>query len=400
MRVRSLLVLLAACLLSAAGCTTQPPGGRRGDAGLGGDGSAGGGETGAQCGDGIDNDMDGLTDCDEISCIGMGPCAARDAGPLPDTGFAGCEAVEVTAMTALAPVDIVWVIDNSGSMSGEAMIIQMNMNNFAASIAASGIDYHVVVVTAAGFVNVPAPLGTDTERFLRREVDVQSHNALERALADYPNYASFLRPSALTHFIFVTDDEAEGTLADGFRSQMMMNLGHSFVAHVIASPPGSRHCPTAGFCPPFPEMNGCTGPNGDAADNGQQYWNLATATGGQRLNICTPDWSGLFTTLVASIAIPTPIPCEFDLPDPPDGMTFDRMRVNVVYTPSTGGGPITFPFVGTPDGASCPVDGEGWFYDDPMMPTRILLCPSTCSRVTADDAGSVNIALGCETLII
>ena len=385
---------LLALTLVAAGCTTEGTR-RRVDAG----GTGGGGETGAQCNDGIDNDMDGLTDCDEVSCIGVGACAARDAGPLPDGGFAGCDAVTVNAETSLAPVDIIWVIDNSGSMRGEASIIQMNMNSFAASIAASGIDYHVVVITAEGFVSVPAPLGTDTERFLRRPVDVQSSNSFERALADFPNYADFLRPSALTHFVFVTDDESNmGSSA--FRSSMMMNLGHSFVAHVIVSPPMSRHCVMPGFCPPFPEMNGCTGPNGDAADNGVEYWDLASVTGGQRLNICTPDWSGLFSTLAASIAIPMPLPCEFSIPDPPDGMTFDRMRVNVVYTPSTGGGTMTFPYVGSPDGPRCPLDGNGWYYDDLMAPTRIILCSESCSRVSADESGSVNIALGCETLII
>ncbi len=399
MRVSVLPVLVGLIVVALPACTDPPrtrPGGGTTDGGRPG----GGGETGAQCGDGIDNDMDGLTDCDEASCAGMGPCAGFDAGPQPDRGVMACEAIEYEAETGLAPVDIIWVIDNSGSMDGEARIVQDNMNTFAAAIAATSIDYHVVVMTRAGFVNVPAPLGTDTMRFRALNVDVQSNDGLADAVENFAMYSDFLRPTALTHFIFVTDDESDRMTASAFQMQMTMLLGHAFVAHSIVSPPGSRHCPSPFGCGGIiPEADGCTGPNGDAAENGDQYWALSGTTGGQRFSICTSDWSALFRTLAASIAVPMPLPCEFDIPAPPMGMMFDRMRVNVVFTP-TGGAPTTFRFVGTPTGADCPAGADGWYYDDPVAPTRIILCPSTCSRVTADETGRVDIALGCETLII
>lgn len=403
MRLRSLLlkgcgVLSVIAAIASAGCGgdgPRRPGTGDRDSGTG----TPGGETGAQCTDGIDNDGDGVTDCDEASC-GSVPACFRDAGPQPDSGFMGCDAIEFDAESGFAPLDIVWIIDNSGSMSGEARIIQDNLNSFARAVEMSGIeDYHVIVITQMGFVSVPPPLGTDAARYRFVPYDVQSHDALSDLIASFPMWSDFLRPSAITHVVHVTDDESNLDWMS-FRSMFMSLLGRSWTSHAIVSPPGSSSCPTPGFCPPFPMIDGCSGPNGDAADNGDHYWALAAATGGQQISICTPDWSAAFSTLLASIAVPTPLPCEYAIPDPPEGMTFDRRRVNVVYTPGGGGAPITFPFVGTPDGAMCPVGGDGWYYNDPDMPTQIILCPSTCSRVEADTTGSVDIALGCETLII
>ena len=169
-------------------------------------------------------------------------------------------------------------------------------------------------------------------------------------------------------------------------------LGHEFTFHAIVSPPGSsRPLPV---CLPFVPCveDGCTGPNGDAAENGDQYWSLAADTGGRQFSICTPDWSALFTDLIASIAVPTPLPCRYGLPAPPDGMTLDRNKVNVVYTPSGGGAETVLPYVDSIGGCS----GQGWYYEG----DSIVVCPASCGVLEADAAGRVEIALGCETIII
>lgn len=401
MRVRSLLFVTLALALAGAqvGCGDDTrPGGRRPMGGVDGGGDVGG-ETGAQCSDGLDNDGDGVRDCDEVTC-GADPACARDAGPPGDSGFSTCEDLPFEAETNYAPLDIVWIIDNSGSMDGEAAIIQSNMNSFVSAIEASGIDdYHVVVITQSGFVNVPPPLGTDAARFRFVSYDVQSSDALSDLVASYPMWSDFMRPDAVLHVVHVTDDESSISAAE-FRSQFMSAYGRSWTSHAIASPPGSTHTLCMfGVC--FPPMEGCGGPNGEASENGDEYWSIASMTGGQQISICTEDWSGAFSTLLASIAVPRPIPCEFDIPEPPEGMEFDRRRVNVDYTPGAGGARERFPFVGTDDGASCPAGGaDGWYYDDPVNPTRIILCPSTCSRTSSDESGRIDIALGCESLII
>lgn len=306
--------------------------------------------------------------------------------PRADTGFVECRHFDSMAMEGTRPIDIVWVIDDSGSMDQEARLVQDGMNGFATRIASSGItNYHVVVMTRAGWVTVPAPLGTDPAHFLFVDQDVQSHDAFQRAIERLPDFRSFLRPDAVMHFVIVTDDESDTTAAS-FLAEMQTTLGREFVTHVIVSPPGSTHREV------FINVPGCDGPYGQGAANGQQYWDVAAATGGLQLDICSADWGAVFDALLTTIAVPVTIPCQFAIPDPPPGMTFDRDLVNVVYTPGSGGPDEIIP---RGDCAS----GSGWTYDaDP--PTQILLCPDECSRVEADDMGSVSIQLGCETVVI
>ena len=312
----------------------------------------------------------------------------------PDGGFAGCTGVAFDAQNGIAPLDILWVIDNSGSMDQEAALVQSGMNDFVGAIAAAGIvDYHVIVMVQSGWVTVPPPLGTDPAHFLFVDQDVQSHDAFARTLERFPAYSSFLRPTSALHLVFVTDDESDMP-ATTFQPMMEALLGRTFTAHVIVSPPGSTHTMCVfGIClPPEP---GCDGPYGQGSDNGQQYWDLATRTGGLHNDICSADWTLLFSNLTSAVAVPMPIPCRFTIPDPPMGMTFDRDRVNVVYTPGGATDGMTIPRVS--DGCA---SGRGWMYDDPAMPREIILCPDTCTEVTNDMTGSVDIQLGCATLLI
>jgi hypothetical protein len=39
---------------------------------------------------------------------------------------------------------------------------------------------------------------------------------------------------------------------------------------------------------------------------------------------------------------------------------------------------------------------QAWDYDDPMMPTRIMLCPAECTSVTGDANASIAILAGCK----
>lgn len=317
---------------------------------------------------------------------GGGTTTRRDSGR---PSFEECTRDVTQAETRARPVDIIWIIDNSGSMDGEARIVQDNINNFAMAIGASGIDYHVVVMTSMGFVSVPPPLGTDATRFRFANVDVQSNDGLVDLVDNFSAYSDFLRPEAITHFIAVTDDESERMAWSDFRSRMEGLLGHGFTFHAIASPPGSTHCDPV-LC--FVHEDGCTGPNGDAADNGDEYWALAMATGGQQHSICTADWSGLFSSLTAAIGVPMPLPCRYVLPPPPDGMTLDRMLVNVSYTPSGSADDVVIPYVASY--GACGPSG-GWYYEG----DDIVVCPATCTTISADAGGRIDIVLGCATVL-
>jgi hypothetical protein len=95
----------------------------------------------------------------------------------------------------------------------------------------------------------------------------------------------------------------------------------------------------------------------------------------------------------------TALTCEYKLPVPPTG-SLDLTRVNVQYT--AGSGQITF-FGNVPNRAACDPQTDGWFYDVDTAtggkPSSIVMCDSSCARLTADQAGQLDVVLGCTTIV-
>lgn len=88
--------------------------------------------------------------------------------------------------------------------------------------------------------------------------------------------------------------------------------------------------------------------------------------------------------------------CSYQIPTPTSG-TPDYAKVNVQYTP--GGSSTAQIIPQSSSKAACPAGKDGWYYDDPANPKQILLCDSTCTKVKADTTGSVDVLLGCSTII-
>src|SRR5690606_29059127 len=57
-----------------------------------------------------------------------------------------CAAVSEAAQNELLPVDIIFVVDTSGSMTEEKNFVQQNMNLFSQQIFLANIDHHVVMI--------------------------------------------------------------------------------------------------------------------------------------------------------------------------------------------------------------------------------------------------------------
>jgi hypothetical protein len=322
--------------------------------------------------------------------IACGPSPKRgddgDDGDDSTTGpdSAPCAATAVTAMEAKRPSDIIWVIDNSGSMDEEEQRVQDNMNVFAQKIAASGIDYHVVVIADVTHINVPPPLGGGT-RLQQVNINIDSHNALEKVIEAYPMYQSFLRPGALKHIVVVSDDESDWSKAM-FEGQVTAlpapGFGADWRLHAVVAedlgfgfPPG--HCFTLAAAP------------------GTIYIALQQAHMGLFYSLCDTNWDPLFVALGQAVGQGGTLPCAFALPTPPVGQSLDPSKVNFVYTPS-GGQPTTIANVSSMAGCG---GGQGWYYDDPAAPTQIIVCPGTCSTLEADKTGKIDVAFGCSTVI-
>lgn len=83
--------------------------------------------------------------------------------------------------------------------------------------------------------------------------------------------------------------------------------------------------------------------------------------------------------------------CEYQIPEPPSGMKLDPKKVQVIYTPGAGSSEEV-PRVDSL-GACAQSNNGGWYYDDPGNPSKITVCPCTCSRF---QAGQVDVRLGCK----
>ncbi|MET0286591.1 MAG: hypothetical protein ABW352_19060 [Polyangiales bacterium] len=317
----------------------------------------------------------------------------RDGGtPRPDSatprdsGFAECADTRVDAEKKPASVNVVWVVDTSGSMDQEAAQVQQNMNRFAQQIREAGLtDYRVVLVSEREFVSIPEPLGSDAAHFLHVEQEVGSDEPLTALLDRYPDYADFLIDGALTHFVAVTDDESEISAQD-FESRMGSNLSGKFIVNAIASPPGETGATIPIINIP---IGACTGPYGSASGAGQVYWDAAEATGGLTFSICSGDWSALLDQLAKAVGESAAVPCSLELPTPPQGQELRYDLVNVVL------GDDALPRVD--DEAACG-SKAGWYWDNAANPSGIRLCTKSCDA--AENGGSIQVAIGCSTIVM
>ena len=337
---------------------------------------------------------DGGTGVGDTNVFGDTSTIGDSTRPPPDTNLSACTGSSAMVMEGNAPIDIIYVVDSSGSMSNEAERVQENMNAFSSALGALSLDYHVVMITTSSYVSVPPPLG-GSEHYLLIDRPVSSHEPLQALLDEFPTYSSFLRRSAITHFVAVTDDESDVTAAD-FRTQMERNLMRNFTFHAIASDMETPSLTNPeGAC----QVSSGFPPEGAAAP-GLQYKQLTIDTGGRFLSICTPagEWAELFSLLTAAIAVPMALPCRYEVPPPPDGMTLDPFLVNVVYTRGTGGDEV-LPYAGGGPGEDPDCTDGGWYYESDAQDV-ILICPNTCSRIESDAEGLINLAFGCMTVFI
>lgn len=130
--------------------------------------------------------------------------------------------------------------------------------------------------------------------------------------------------------------------------------------------------------------------------------NLAkmAAAGGTGSGPFLVDGSGIATETQLLQALATirseALPCDYAMPDDPD---VSPSTLNVQETRTPGSEPITFINVASKD-ACDDVARSAWYYDDPASPTRLTLCPDTCIEVADHVGTTVELVVGCETVVL
>jgi hypothetical protein len=349
-----------------------------------------------------------------------------DAGSIDVTGLVApfsseqaCRSIASEAVLSFRPIDIIMVIDNSGSMTAEIQAVQDNINvNFAQILDASGIDYRVIVVAKHGLnsdesVCISAPLSqTDCDpvpakpafgqRFFQYDVEVGSNNSLSTLLSSYdtPNalnpegWSKWIRAESLKTFIEISDDgsamtadqfeaalyakQPAGVFGDGLQRNYLL---HSIIGIIENLPRDAPWLPTA----PLTLI-----PCSTAIDPGARYQELSIRTGGLRFPICQTSSYDVVFRAAAQIAIQSArVSCDFTPPAPPAGARYDQAYV--VYAPGNGGA-VEY-FLPVTDASSCSATG---FLRDPTG-DRITLCSEACARVRGDAAAELTVLYSCST---
>ena len=83
------------------------------------------------------------------------------------------------------------------------------------------------------------------------------------------------------------------------------------------------------------------------------------------------------------------IPCNFALPT--GGV--DPTATNVAYT--SGSGTTTNEMYVGSETSCTKAPTDGWYFDNPTMPTQVILCSGACAIVKADPGAEVDVFLGC-----
>ncbi len=413
MRTTYLLAVASGVALALACSATNDS-----KSGTGGGGGTGGG-TGGGSGTGTGGSGGG------IGATGGTGGGSIDAG-LKDSAPSDA-ACQVISQKANKPaVDVIWLVDNSCSMTDEIEKVRTNINgSFVPIIDQSIIDWQVIMISSRGTTSqdvcVEPPLAkpncaNNPPKFTHISCPVGSSDSLHVAAASYagggfppvfcdfgePLWNTLARYDATKVFVEVTDDEADfiGWNADGF-DNWALNLAQppgmfgtaqarKYVFHgIIGMNPQdpTKTCNTTAAA----DAGADSGTGNAAVEPGLEYQKLAKLTGGTVRSICESDWSDIFNTIAAGIV--NKLSCEYVVPPPKDGGTIDPTKVNVKFTPS--GGPTDF--ILQDNNAPCNQGADGWQWD--ATKTKVLLCGATCDKVKADDGGQIDLEFGCETKV-
>lgn len=311
-----------------------------------------------------------------------------EGGEAPD---AACAAVEQAAEALPATAaDIIWIIDNSGSMSFESSFVQDNLNVFSRLITRGGVDSRVVLISAgstgSGYgMCIRPPLGsgdcpddTSYPHLFHVQETVDSNNALDKIMSTYPQWRGLLRAGVPKTFVVVTDDNS-WTSATTFTSWVATQAAFQ----------GSLWRFSGIFC-----INSGS-PN--CAAQGTVYNELVATTGGVAGDLSLQDFAPVFQQLASSVVIDAvPVGCEWTIPAPPNGQTLDPDKVNVLFTQEDG---TTEPLYAVVDSSQCDDVHGGWYYDDAAQPTRVIACDSSCRVMQSDPHARVQVTFGCARRI-
>jgi hypothetical protein len=356
------------------------------------------------------------------------------------------------------PIDIIIAIDNSSSMTGEIVQVQNLINtDFVDIMAASGIDYRVIMFSRYGDVNIAVggsdhpicvkkplggndclapsvePLTLNAPRFYHYSADVGSLDSLCLLLGSYSlpderasdarlwtakaanGWSQWLREDAFKVFMEITDDDvncssygysfndsnttaAGTTVATNFDKALLALSPAQFGTtaarnYVWHSIIGMKANSPATTAWPASAALTTTTCGTGSEGPGTGYQALSKLTGGLRYPICQ---NSTFDSIFNAIAteVVTTASATCDYVIEAATTTFDPALTTLVYSTLTNqGADSSTKLTRVADVAACVANA--WYYDATAMVVK--LCPTTCTTVKADPNARVWAELACPT---
>ncbi len=408
----------------------------------------------------------GQTDIQTTTSNGSGGASSSSSGSEGGINFTNqggnggsggsCADIVAEANIIYKPADIIFVIDNSGSMNGEIAGVEQNINqNFAQIIGASSIDYRIIMLTDHGAgsldVCIEAPLstipiggcnsigsnppGTNAGLFYHYSKDVYSHDSLcivlDTLYGNKPDefsqapmgWSQWLRPEAVKVFVELSDDGVSCTSttnSNNYNDSDNINAGKQvavdFDKDLLAASP--LHFGTAasrnylwysivGLQAKYLNNN----PQFPAAMKGDPWESFEDVTSEK----CTPG-SVSPATAYQWLSKGTGA-LRFPLCDPTGyNVVFNDIAAGVVSGATV---PCEFELPDPPPGQMLDLDTISVLYKPTNGPTEeflqvktaqecglaadkfyidgdlIKLCPKACEKVTADEGAKIDIKINC-----
>jgi Mg-chelatase subunit ChlD len=290
------------------------------------------------------------------------------------------------AQASLIPLDMIVLLDRSGSMSGTKWdTVTVALEAFFQDPASAGIGAGLVYFpndmaddcVYSDYANLDVPIGTlpGNASALVTSIDnngptgaTPTYGALKGALFAATSYQD-AHPNHKVILVIATDgDPTECSITDSTQIANLASAAYNYngvQTYAIAVP-------------------GSTLSNLDK---------IAAAGGTTKAYDVTNDIMQ-FSAKMAEIRS-SALSCELAIPPPPMGETLDPAKVNVVYTPGNMTAPKTLPNVLSQ--AQCGTK-SAWYYDNNTTPTKIILCPAACQKVQADSTANISVKFGCKTI--
>ena len=209
---------------------------------------------------------------------------------------------ETHIQEAIAVLDILWVVDDSGSMNRFQSNLSSNIGLFVNSFINSGTDYHMAVITTSDsqIGNLITSLTPNADIMISYEIMVGTHGSgtergIEMSVEALSNPASagpgsaFFRSNSSLVVIYVSDEPDFNASAWSTYVNFFSTL----------KPPG-QFIPY-GVIGDYP--SGCQDANsGLNVQFGAGYWDLIDYFGGNWYSICTTDWGVQLQNLANSLS--------------------------------------------------------------------------------------------------